>query len=151
MKLLFSIIAVFTMAFSQLIASSVNENELIRPPKFSITYNGEIGIPEKDCRGLGFGCLKGINILVEIDINVDRVSNANTVIFSKDNDKSMTLIFTSNDKNPGLDFEVGSDLLLDSKIAAAYRNNSITILKGNYKAVKMANGQYTVTFPILVK
>jgi hypothetical protein len=151
MKLLFSIIAVFTMAFTQLNASNVNENKIIRPPKFSITYNGEIGIPERDCRGFGLGCLKGINILIEIDINEDRVSNANTVIFSKDNDKSMTLIFTSNDKTPGLDFEVDTDLMLDPKIATAYKNNSITILKGRYKVVKMANGQYTVTVPILVK
>lgn len=151
MKLLFSIIAIFTMAFTQLYGSNVNENEMIRPPKFSITYVGEIGVPKKDCRGLGLGCLKGINILVEIDLNAGRVSNANTVIFSKDNDKSMTLIFASNDKDPGLEFEVDSDFKVDPKIATAYKNNSITILKGNYKAVKMANGQYTVTVPILVK
>jgi len=147
MKLLFSIITVFMLALPNVNASGVH-SELLGGPVIKVEFLGEIGIPRRDCRGIGLGCLRGLVISLEIDFNSGMVTNPNTVIFKKENDRFMTLFFSSSDKNAGLDFEIDTDFKLDPKVASAFQRSSITLIKGVYKATRAKNGQYSVSVPI---
>jgi len=150
MKLLFSIIAVFTMVLTNVNAANF-DGDKHRDPSVTVQFIGEIGIPRKECRGIGTGCLKGVVINIEIGFNNRQVLNPNTVVFSKTNDNFITLLFVTKDNNPSLEFEVDTDFKLDPKVANAFQKNSITLLKGVYKASKAEDGQYSVTVPISQK
>lgn len=149
MKLLFSIIAVFMLALPNVNASE-DKSILLRKTGISIDFVGEIGRPEKDCRGIGLGCL-GVVITIEFGAVNGRVTESNNVIFSKNDDKFITLQFITNESNPSLDLTIDKEFVLDSKISEAFDRSHISLNKGVYKVSKLADGQYSVTIPISVK
>lgn len=111
---------------------------------------GEIGVPRRNCRGLGLGCIviRGVYVFEspikagELDILLEPLSQG-----------SLRMHFPyPKDVEPGSEqFLVEKEVKLDPGLAAAFGFSSATILIGEYKVVYKETGLSYVDLRMLTR
>ena len=147
-KLLFVVLAHLLIIPSSYSKNLVQEKN-IPSPTITATFAGEIGIPRKECRGFGLGCL---DLILEISFERSTKPNTTTadIVMLDPNTVSFTFKPEAGDLDNTLLIEKKS-INLFQPLAKSFGRNSIVLIEGTYPVQKQSDGRMTATIKVISK
>lgn len=105
----------------------------------TVTFGGEIGVKNRQCRGISFEC---VDIGFDIDIVKTQLSSPakpgkESIQFEVLSKEKIKLSFFNSESG---DMEITTDFFLNEKIAVALGYKNGVLLKGKYRTVKNSKG-----------
>jgi hypothetical protein len=146
--LVFTLITAFlgiSLSSNASISAKKDLTDVNRRVRISVSFTGEIGIPEKQCKGIGTGCL-GIDIHILIG-GADLPEGSGRVVFEVTDDRFITLSFQNKEGNNDMNFVVNSSFKLSSDVSKALGFKSVALTPGSYTAFKNNAGGLSVKIP----
>jgi hypothetical protein len=147
-KLLFVVLALL-LIIPNFYSKELPKGKNIPSPTITVAFAGEIGIPKRDCRGFGFGCLDLI-----LEISFERITKPNTtsadIVMLDPNTMSFTFKPDAGDLDKTILIEKKS-INLFQPLAKSFGRNSIVIIEGTYAVQKQSDGRMTATIKVISK
>ena len=129
------------------IVDKLTTNPSKRKVKFKVSFVGEIGKPERNCDGIGLGCL-GLDVNITITPEFEMPPRTtNEINIGLNDNNTLTLEFFDTGDMTDKTLNVEKNYVLSSKICKAFEKDRIVIPVGRYPVKVLGNGFISVSVP----
>jgi hypothetical protein len=127
--------------------SSIPDNYNNIRIRVTVKFTGTPQRNRPECEKFGTNCL-GADIIISINPGVEPPRLANEVVFTNNNNSTLTLeVMHTPDMNDEF-FVVDENFIFSSKLRDALKIKQTHIPKGKYKITSVVNGVVSVTVPV---
>lgn len=150
MKKLFILLVSYLLSTTNSFSNDVPKDKIEATPTVSFSWAGEIGIPDRACKGIGLGCL---DLIIIITIR-QAVANPNEIVANASMLNSTTMSFTfkpdAGETDKELLVETASKNLFQP-LSKTFGYSSIELVPGAYSVTRQRDGRLTATLKVITK